>query len=309
MDLYVSNIGRNRLYRNEGNLKFTDVASEAGVIEPVGYSFASWFFDYNNDGWLDIWVGAYDATVPDIAADYLGEPPKCSFPRLYRNNADGTFANVTKQMALEHAWLPMGANYGDLDNDGWLDIYLATGAPEYDMLVPNVMLRNHGAVRYQNVTKSGGFGHLQKGHGVAFADFDNDGDQDVFNQLGGFFPGDAFRNTLYHNPGHGNHFITIKLEGVRSNRMAVGARIKLMLQTPEGPREIHRAPGCVSSFGGSPIRQEIGLENATAIQRLEVNWPASNRMQVFESVPIDSFIRVVEDQDTFERLSPKAVQF
>lgn len=309
MDIYVSNIGRNRLYRNDGNLKFTDVASEAGVTGPEGYSFATWFFDYDNDGWLDLWVGAYDAAIDDIAADYLGMEHHASLPQLYRNNGNGTFTSVTESMGLNRPWRPMGANFGDLDNDGWLDIYLATGAPEYDMLMPNIMLRNDAGKRYQDVTKSGGFGHLQKGHGVAFADFDNDGDQDVFNQLGGFYPGDGFRNALYQNPGHRNHFITIELAGIRSNRMAVGARIELVLDTPGGPREIHRAAGCVSSFGGSPARQEIGLGDAALIKRLEIHWPASGTTQVFENVPLDSFLRIEEGNDSFGRLLPRRVKF
>src|SRR5206468_1762399 len=70
LDIYVSNVGENRLYRNDGGLRFTDVAPALGLTEPKGRSFAPWFFDYNNDGWLDIWVGAYDAPVARIAADY-----------------------------------------------------------------------------------------------------------------------------------------------------------------------------------------------------------------------------------------------
>jgi hypothetical protein len=284
------------------------------VTEPVGYSFASWFFDYDNDGWLDIWVGAYDATVADVAADYLGMPHHASPPRLYRNNRDGTFTSMSKELGLEHAWLPMGASFGDLDKDGWLDIYLSTGGPEYDTLVPNVMLRNDQARQFQDVTKSGGFGHLQKGHGVCFADFDNDGDQDVFNQLGGFYPGDAFRNTLYLNPGtapgmESNHSISITLQGVKSNRMGVGARIKVVVQTQSGTREIHRAAGCVSSFGGSPLRQEIGIGDASGIERIEITWPASGMTQTIDGVPLDSFIRIVEGQAGFERLAPRSFNF
>ena len=156
--------------------------------------------------------------------------------------------------------------------------------------------RNDAARRFQDVTKSGGFGHLQKGHGVAFADFDDDGDQDIYHQLGGFYKGDKFHNALFQNPGHGNHYLVLRLEGRKTNRMGVGARIKVVVETPSGAREIHRAVGSVSSFGGSPLRQEIGLGNAAAISRVEIRWPVSGIVQVLENVSLDSSILIVEGE-------------
>ncbi len=309
MDLYVSNIGRNRLYRNNGNMTFTDMAEKLAVFEPAGRSFATWFFDYDNDGNLDIWVGAYEGSVADVAADYLRAMPPVAVPCLYHNNGNGTFTNVTSAAGLHRVLLPMGANFGDFDNDGWLDMYLGTGDPKYESLMPNVALRNDGGTRFQDVTQSGGFGHLQKGHGTAFADMDNDGDQDLYHMLGGFFPDDRFRNVLFENPGHGHHFLAIELVGVRSNRMAVGARITVTLDTPDGTRELHRAAGCVSSFGGSPRRQEIGLAGATAIRSLEIWWPATGQRQMVEDVPLDSFIRITEGAAGFERLAPPSFTF
>ncbi|HEY7574767.1 MAG TPA: VCBS repeat-containing protein, partial [Thermoanaerobaculia bacterium] len=153
-DLYVSNIGPNRLYRNNRDGTFTDVAPEAGVVEPAGRSFATWFFDYDNDGWLDLFVAGYRATTADLAAEALGLPHSAELPRLYRNERDGSFADVTRAAGLAHAYLPMGANFGDLDNDGWLDLYLGTGDPGYATLMPNVMLRNDGGRRFQDVTQS-----------------------------------------------------------------------------------------------------------------------------------------------------------
>ncbi len=304
LDLYVSNIGPNRLYRNDGNMRFVDVAPEVGVTEPAGRSFAPWFFDYDNDGWLDLWVGAYDAKVDDIYLDMLGKPHGASPPCLYHNNGDGTFTDVAEEVGLGHAWLPMGANFGDADNDGWLDIYLGTGDPHYFTIVPNVMLRNDGARRFQNVTTSMGTGHLQKGHGVAFVDLDNDGDQDLFHQLGGFFPGDGFQNALFANPGHGRHWLTVELRGAGRNTRAIGARLKVVLKTPAGERELHRAVGSVSSFGGSPFRQEIGCADAEAVLEVEIVWPASGGRQILRDVPLDATIRVVQGRDGFERLHP-----
>ena len=161
LDLYVSNIGENRLYHNNGDGTFTDVAAKLGVTRPRKISFATWFFDYNNDGWLDLFVAAYDAPIEEVCADYLGLPHRATPPCLYQNNGDGTFTDVALKVGLAHAYFPMGSGFGDLDNDGFLDIYLATGGPKFVTLMPNVMLRNDAALKFQNVTASGGFGHLQ----------------------------------------------------------------------------------------------------------------------------------------------------
>lgn len=303
VDLYVSNIGPNRLYRNNADGTFTDVAPQLGLTEPKQRSFAPWFFDYDNDGNLDIFVSAYDADIDDIAADALGMEHDAHYPCLYHNNADGTFTDVAGPMGLHHPYLPMGANFGDLDDDGFLDIYLGTGDPSYESLMPNVMLRNDAGHAYQDVTVSGGFGHLQKGHGISFADIDNDGDQDVFHQLGGFFPGDKFRNALFMNPGNDAHHLYIDLVGTATNRRAVGARLAVEIDTPAGPRTIHRAVGSVSSFGGSPLRQEIGLADATAVRSVTITWPVSSTTQTFTDIPIDSYIRITEGADAFERLA------
>ena len=187
LDLYVSNVGLNRLYRNDGGMRFTDVAGEIGVQGFAGYNFAPWFFDFNNDGYLDLFVGAYQATLDDFMADARGLPHKAVSPNLYLNHRDGTFRDIAESAGLSHPYLPMGANFGDVDNDGFLDIYLATGESKFEVLTPNVLLHNVGGERLENATYSARLGHLQKGHGVAFADFDQDGDQDLFNQLGGFF--------------------------------------------------------------------------------------------------------------------------
>jgi hypothetical protein len=175
----------------------------------------------------------------------------------------------------------------------------------YDFLMPNVMLRNIGGKRFADVTVAGGFGNLQKGHGVAFVDLDHDGDQDVFNEVGGFLQGDAFYNSLYENPGTANHFVTLKLVGAQSNRMAYGARIKVVVDTPSGERALHRAVGSVSSFGGSPSRQEIGLGDATRIRSVEIWWPKTGRRQIVNGLELDGFYEIAEGADAPRKLTPK----
>jgi hypothetical protein len=310
LDLYVSNVGDNRLYRNDGEATFTDDAPAAGVTAPSGRSFACWFFDQDEDGWLDVFVSPFAATPGDLAAQALGRPTSAELPRLYRNTRDGRFADVTRQVGLDRVVLPMGADFGDLDNDGWLDLYLTTGDPSFETLMPNVMLRSDGGLRFQDVSASGGFGHLQKGHGVAFADLDHDGDQDVYHQLGGFYPSDGFFNALFENPGHGNRWLKVELVGAAANRGAVGARLRVVFDTPDGQRTLHRAVGSVSSFGGSPRRQELGLADAERVLRVEIDWPPPRGgTQVVQGVPLDAFVRITEGRPGFEGVPLSAVRF
>ncbi len=312
-DLYLSRLGLpNVLYRNDGpagpskTWKFTDVSSQAGVEQPRD-SFPAWFWDYDNDGWLDIFVSGWRApnSVADVAADYMGLPHEGETPRLYHNNHDGTFSNVATAAKLNKLLVAMGSNFGDLDNDGWLDFYLGTGAPDLAMLIPNRMFRNASGKFFQDVTTSGGFGHLQKGHAVAFGDIDNDGDQDIYETMGGAYTGDTYWNVLFLNPGHGNHWITLKLEGVLSNRSAIGSRIRVSVESPEGDREIFATVGSGGSFGASSLQQEIGLGNARAIREIEVRWPASGRRQNLRNVPMDQILKIKEDVDTFVVLKLK----
>src|SRR2546421_604551 len=83
---------------------------------------------------------------------------------------------------------------------------------------------------FQDITFSGGLGQIQKGHAIAFADFNMDGNQDVYSDIGGFFAGDVYQNALYENPGHGNNWIYMRFTGTTSNRLGVGAKVKLTFE-------------------------------------------------------------------------------
>ena len=251
-DLYVSNFGeRNLLFVNRGDGTFAEVGRERGVAEPT-YSFTTWFWDYDNDGWLDLLAVTLLQTVDEVAREYLGQPQQDETLRVYRNRGDGSFEDATAALGLARNIPSMGANFGDLDNDGYLDVYLGTGAPSYGMLIPNRMFLNQGGRGFVDVTTATGTGHLQKGHGVAFADLDNDGDEDVFANMGGAFPGDKYPNALFENPGHGNDWIAIELVGKSSNRWGVGARIRVVLER-DGKREERFR--WVTSGGASGLRR------------------------------------------------------
>ncbi len=294
-DLYVSNFMMpNRLYHNNGDRTFTDVAVETGVAEPQA-SFPSWFWDADNDGNMDLFVSGYSAHVADVAADFLDKPFPAELPRLYQWE-HGRFIDRARQWKLLQPSAPMGSNFGDLDNDGFLDFYLGTGWPAYDELMPNLMYHNQQGKSFENVTIRGGFGHLQKGHAIVFADFDQDGDQDVFQQMGGAYPGDRFHDALYQNPGFGHDWIVVKLTGVESNRSAIGARIHVVLHTDAGERSIYRWVNSGGTFGANPLRQHIGLGDADSIARLEIYWPKTDRTQVFTDVAVNRELAISEDQ-------------
>ncbi len=304
-DLYASRRdGANILLRNDGpadagggprsRWKFTNIAAEAGVTEPFR-SFSCWTWDFDNDGWLDLAVTGYGIQdVSDVAADVMGLPTAGERARLYRNKGDGTFADVTREYGLNRVLHTMGCNFGDLDNDGWLDFYVGTGDPDFSTLIPNRMFRNDGGRRFQDVTTAGGFGQLQKGHGIAFGDLNNDGAQDIYSVVGGAVPGDHYPNQLFANPLRGKHWLKLKLEGVRSNRSALGARIRVVVATADGERSIYRVVTSGGSFGASPLQQHVGLDSATVIKRVEIQWPATGETQVVRELEPDRSYRIRE---------------
>jgi hypothetical protein len=312
-DLFVSVLnGDNRLFHNEGPLpgaadgargwRFRDVAKEAGVVGPHA-SFPAWWWDYDNDGWLDILAAAFQFNdMTDLIASQIGRPHKMEALRLYHNNHDGTFTDVAHALHLDRVALPMGSNFGDLDGDGWPDCYFGDGEPGFRSLIPNRMFRNDEGKAFQDVTHSAGVGHIQKGHGVAMGDIDNDGDLDVFEGMGGWYQADTAHATLYRNPGHPTHWVTLRLEGRRTNRSAIGARIHVRATLPQGgTRDIYAIVTTGGSFGGDSLQAEIGLGAARAIEEIDVTWPATGKTDAYRDVAVDRFYRLVEGEP---RLQP-----
>jgi hypothetical protein len=307
-DLYVSNFGdRNLLFVNRGDGRFDEVARDLEVSEPT-YSFATWFWDYDNDGWQDLLVATLLQSVDEVAREYLDLPPLGETLRIYRNRGDGSFEDTTAALGMARMIPTMGANFGDLDNDGYLDMYLGTGGPSYGMLVPNRMFLNQEGRGFVDVTTSTGTGHLQKGHGVSFADLDNDGDEDIFSNMGGAFPGDKYSSALFENPGHGNDWISVELVGQTSNRSAIGARIRVVLEKDGLETQRVRWVTSGGSFGASPLMQHIGLGREARILRLEIDWPAgpdpAAPVQVLSDLPTNSYIVVTEGVPGFQ-LAPR----
>lgn len=305
-DLYVSVLGApNRLYLNQGSTPnggwhFEEKAAEAGVDKPV-FSFPTWFWDFDNDGWEDLFVSSYDLRHfdqlhSDMARELTGMPLDAEASRLFRNNRDGTFSDVTRTAGLFKALYSMGCNFGDLDNDGWLDFYVGTGAPGLRSIIPNRMFHSINGEHFEEVTFDGGFGHIQKGHALAFADLDRDGDDDIYSVMGGAVEGDVFPNVLFENPDgwNENNWITLRLEGKTANRSAIGARIEIIV---EGGRKITRTVRTGGSFGAGSLRQKIGLGEAGHIVSLRIIWPnAEHTAETHTGLALNSFYLIVEEE-------------
>jgi hypothetical protein len=303
-DLFLNFLnGPPALYRNNGDGSFTDVAAALKLTAPAA-GFSCWFWDYDNDGWPDIYATGYLSDVSDVIATRLGRPSTCEAGALYRNLAGKGFEDVTARAGLRMVMSPMGTNFADFDNDGFLDFYLGTGQPRYSALIPNRMFKNVAGERFAEITTSSGTGHLQKGHAVACGDWDRDGDLDLFVQVGGSTPGDRFRNALFQNPGQGNNWLSVKLIGVKSNRAAIGARLKAVTAGP-APRTVYRHVTSGSSFGANPLEQTLGLGGAERLALLEVYWPTTRTTQVFRDLPANQAIEITEFAANYRRLDRK----
>lgn len=274
-------------------------------LEPA-HSSSVLFFDYDQDGWLDLFVAGYSKigsnyAAGQVAADLLGEPHTAELPRLYHNesgrhNAATPFRDVTAEMHLNRVFFATAAVAGDLDNDGWPDLYLSTGAADYRSVVPKRLLHNMAGERFEDVSSSAGIAHLQKGGAVAIGDVNGDGAPDILQVLGGEYPGDIFPRALFMNPGNEKHWLEVRLEGTKTNRSAIGARIMIEVETPRGPRTLHAAVSSGGSYGGSPFAQHLGLGDVTRIKQMTVTWPTLQAPQRFDHVSLDQRYKIVEEK-------------
>ncbi|OYX22524.1 MAG: hypothetical protein B7Z06_11520 [Flavobacteriales bacterium 32-35-8] len=317
MDLYVSTLlpgSKNLLFLNKGvdksgNLTFEEIGERIGLGAIVS-TFPTWSFDYNNDGWMDIFVAGYRplSNTPiagEIVRELLGEPFYAETMHLYKNNG-GVFEDVSKEVELNKIGYAMGANYGDLDNDGYLDIFLNTGEPNFQSIIPSKVFRNNNAQTFQDVTTSGGFGNVQKGHGVSFSDIDNDGDQDIHTVMGGAYEGDNFFNSLLKNPyQNDNNWVSFRLEGTKANRSAIGSKLEVTTMENGKPRKIYHTISSGGSFGASTLRAEIGLGKASEILELKIIWAGSGTQQTFKNIKLNSFYKIVEGNPQIQHVNLK----
>jgi hypothetical protein len=209
--------------------------------------------------------------VRQISGDYPREVPE-SLRFL-----PGTFAPEVEmvrwkdrapELGLATMDLAGGAVMDDFDGDGFLDLISTSSHP----CEPMKAFRNDGHGGFENVT----------------IDWGLDG------QLGGQYPGDGYANALFENPGPARSWVVLRFVGKKANRFAVGARLELQVHGPSGERTLYRTVGSGGSFGGSSLQQEIGLDDATEILRLQVRWPGSGTVEEHRSLEIGKIYRVTE---------------
>jgi hypothetical protein len=293
-DLFVANDGLNAyLYHNERNGTFKEIGLVTGMaLNAQGRVMAAMCIslgDYDNDGRLDLYISDFQR----------------SSDHLWHNDGKGFFDEVSDQAGITRPTrevLSFGGGFFDYDNDGWLDIFIANGHvyPEVEQATPgthyrqiNSLFHNEGNGRFAEAGKLAGtgFGTAYVGRGVAFADFDNDGFMDVVVANNGDSP------VLLHNSGgNGNHFLNFRLLGTKSNRDAMGARIRVVAGAISEIREI---AGGGSYLSQSDLRANFGLGRAGRAETVEVAWPSGLR-QVFHNVEADKFYLIEEGKDQLQ---------
>jgi hypothetical protein len=349
LDVYECNGGKNHLFRNDGNLNFTDIASAAGVNNTDQGISATWG-DYNRDGFLDLfvanWDGTYalyrnngDATFIDVTLavnmydegksnigvwfDYDNDGDQDIFVsregatydhRLWRNNGNGTFTNVASEAGLEKPQKGQGAAVADYDNDGFLDIYLASDVGA------NFLFHNKGNGQFEEVANQAGVADTRRSVGCAWGDFDNDGWMDLYvtnfcsanrlyfnNHDGTFtehsgitadpacsysitlgdFNNDGFldiyhsnveeSSRLYKNSGNDNNWLQFQFIGVTSNRDGIGVRAEIYRS---GLKQIQEVSGGSGYAGQNSLILHFGLADADHVDSLIVHWPSGTKQKM-----------------------------
>jgi len=284
-DIFVSNDKVvNSLFHNRGNGKFDEVAFEAGVLLPDQGAVISGMGvdarDVNNDGFPDVVVVALDHET---------------FP-IYRNDGKGTFTEITASTGMAVASNPMSGyspNIADFDNDGWKDLFVSRGdvqssakATHKAVSQPNTVFRNVGGKSFVALTEEAGLaGHVARHRGSAYGDFNHDGKLDlVVTAIGE--PAEIWMNDSVTN----NHWLELSLEGTKSNRDGIGAKIRLLAGEQTQYQYVSYASGYGSSSAG-PVH--FGLGSATKADAIEIRWP-SGTVQVLKDVRGDQVVKVKE---------------
>jgi hypothetical protein len=331
----------NLLFHNDGNGTFTDVSTKAGIANPAGKGLGVAFADYDDDGFLDVYVandsvqcflyrndaGKAFAEVGLLAgvgftddgkvfagmgtdfADYDndGRPDLIVTDlsneryRLFHHNGDGTFRDATGQSGVGGATLPYSGwstRFVDYDNDGWKDVFVAQGhvmdtiettSPNLKYRQPPLLLRNQ-AGRFTRVTPGEAFDRVWAGRGAAFGDLDDDGDVDIVMSNVGE-PAVVLRN----DGGNRRRWLRIALVGTRSNRDGIGARVKVV--SASGREQLFTVSTAAGYLSASDKRLLVGLGDDASAKRVEIRWP-SGTLQTFDDVAAGRTLTATEPSGT-----------
>jgi hypothetical protein len=321
--------GKNVMYRNKGDGTFEDVSDKSGISRARGtYGLGAATLDFNDDGWTDLYV----ANDSNPSALYINNRDGCAYSQdgkpqagmgiavgdydrngtmdifktnfagdtstLYANTGRGLCEDRTfaAGIGLNTRWLGWGVGFLDLDNDGWLDLFLVNGHvyPEVDRVKTEagykqrkIVYRNLREGRFADVTERLGEPVTipKAGRGAAFADVDNDGDLDVIVNNIHDAP-DLYR--LDRSTTH--HWLGLKLVGTQSNRSAIGARVRLV--TADGT-QLQEVRGGGSYYSQNDLRVLFGLGAASSVVRVDVRWP-NGREETWTTLAVDRYHTLTE---------------
>ncbi len=296
-DLAVaSDFGTSRLFWNQGDGTFADGTLNARVGTAQN-AMGTTFGDYDADGDLDWFVTSVFSFRSGSPGS--GEQGLRDGNRLFRNEGDRRFTDVTDRAGVRNGSWGWGAAFFDADNDGDLDLTMTNGMemmPGFDADATRYW-ENDGSGRFQGRSAEVGLNDIEDGKGLLVFDADNDGDLDVF------VVNNASAPLFYRNQSQGaGGWLRVSLEGVTSNRQGLGARVSVFA---DGLAEQIREAGVATHFlGQSEDALHFGLARAAAAD-LVIRWPASGLVTTLTDVPANSWIRVTEGRAGYEMISPR----
>lgn len=291
------------LFQNLGNGRFKDVTEKAG-IECSAACYTCEFLDYNNDGHPDIFVSTYpwkglkwNDLRSMVEHQITGAPAPPQLQQLlFRNNGDGTFTSVNSKAGIIGLYGGMSSQIADVDNDGYPDIILGTGNPQLDWTEPMVLFHNDGDGCFRDIASSAGLNNFGMLHGIAFSDHNHSGNQSFYGSFGGFYWGSRDEAHLYENCGSRNHALEIRLIGIRSNRDAIGARLRVQV----GKRTIYKSVNGGTGFGSMNSRViHVGLGPFDMVDKLDIDWPSGVR-QGFTHIVGNQCVKIIEGSAEYQ---------
>lgn len=303
-DLFLSSPLRHTsvLLHNAGGRGF----ERTDLVNRAEGGFVASFLDFDHDGRLDIYQAGFADAKTSVEQVVFGEHRgeyNSGRTTIFLQTPDGRFRERADLFDMPAS--TMGSSFGDINNDGCYDFYLGTGTPEPWFVLPKLMyvgetVGTRCADRLTNVSMLRGLGSVQKGHGIVFFDFDNDGDEDIYSSLGGMWPADKWPNQFFiNNSARKNSWVAIRLRGRRTNYYGVGATIKVVAENPKG-EEIDRYAlmDQRTGFGSSPYLAHVGLSDAARIKGVEVYWPVSRCRQTYRA-ELDK-LNVLDESECFK---------